>query len=114
MKQDDHQISLLLKADAEELSRLASLPTAQTILWRGKIRAAWKRRQRVARLVALLEILGASALVLVIVGQLWTTLLQTPASTHPITVAVMGVLTLVAISVCAAASLVTSSNGMNR
>jgi hypothetical protein len=115
MKQDDDRISMLLKADAEELGRMADLPTAHSILWEGKIRATRKRRQRVAGLIALIEILGASGLALVIVGLVWRALLSTAVSAHPLTIAALGALTLVAISVCAAASFIAvGSKAMSR
>ena len=104
MKQDDDdRIPVLLKVDADELGRVASLPTARSILWKGKIRATRKRRQRVVALITLTEIIGASALVLVFVRLVWETLLNTPVSAHALTVVVAGVLTVVAIAVIATA-----------
>jgi hypothetical protein len=103
MKIDDHRISLLLKADADEIGRMAILPTAHAILWKSKVRATRKRRQRVVALIAFTEIIGASALVLVFVRMLWTTLLNAPVSAHAFTVVVAGVLTMVAIGVIATA-----------
>jgi hypothetical protein len=99
---DDDRIPLLLKADADELGRTASLPAAHSILWKGKIRATRKRCQRVVALIALAEIIGASALVLMFVGLVWTTLLNTPVGAHALTVIVTAVLTIVAIAVIAA------------
>jgi hypothetical protein len=99
MREDDHQALLLLKADADELCRSANLPTAHAILWKGKIRATRRRRQRVVTLMALAEILGASALVVVSIGLVWRSLLNAPVSAHALTVIVAGVLTIVAIGV---------------
>lgn len=115
MKQDDDRISALLKADAEEIGRVADLPTAHSMLWEGKIRATRKRRQRVAGLIALIEILAASGVVFVMAGLAWRALLNTPVSAHPLTIAALGALTVVAISVCAAASFIAGgSKAMSR
>ena len=103
MKQDDDRIPLLLRTDADELGRMASLPTAHSILWKAKMHATRKRRQRVVGLIGLTEIIGASVLVLVFVRLVWTTLLNTPVSAHALTVVVVGVLTMVAIAVTATA-----------
>jgi hypothetical protein len=103
MKADDHRIPPLLKTDAEELGRSASLPAAHSMLWKAKIRAARTRRQRVVALIALTEMIGAGAVALICVRLVWTTLFNTPVIAHALTVVVAAVLTMVAIAVIATA-----------
>ena len=101
MKKDDDRIPLLLKADADELGGMACLPAPHSILWKGKMRASRKWRQRVVAMIALTEIIGGSTVVLMFVRMVWTTLLNTPASAHTLTIVVAAVLTLVAIVIIA-------------
>jgi hypothetical protein len=109
--EDDRRIQAILGADAQRVARTAGLPTAQTVLWRAKVRAVHRRRGRVAWAIAFVETLAIAGLVLLMMALSWKRLLESPVTDHALTVTLFGALTIIALGVLLAIPLTGTRPG---
>jgi len=85
---EDEIVQTSLRNDAEALVRRAQLPSAQTTLWRARLRAARHERRRVASFIALVEGVSAGILALILVALIWAVLGVSPVQSRLTTVVV--------------------------
>lgn len=96
---DESQLRLFLQADGEALGRAAGLSTPAQALWRAKLRMGRNQRRRTATLVSFMEAAAGGILTFVLLGLMWSNLGGAPADDHPVTIIVLGLVTILAFGV---------------
>ncbi len=103
---DDRRLQAILQAEALRLGSAANRPTAETVLWRAKVRAARRRQGRAAWSIAVVEAFAVGGLVLVTLTLSWKTSLERPVVEHAFTLTLFGAVVIATLGVLVAVALV--------